>query len=182
MTRDDGSGTPRAATVWDDIKEIWSKAGLLATAISLLSFGVTAYVNNLLQPLYTIGDIVVLTAPLVCSVTILAMMIMRKFYSGVDLMGGLLMISAVIIIPYAIASLFGLTAPAVAEGSGGCALSIDCPVPGTYQPAAQKGWQSYIKYLHPVRAAELAIDILRHYFSSYGLPRTLRVGVELYRY
>lgn len=134
-----------------DLKDIWSKSGTLASCVSIPVLGVNAVVNNLIDPYRRIGNLLLLTAPLCCSVTILAMLFMRGSLKGREGWNVFWIITGIIIIPYIVAIYFGLAKDINAK----------------FEPAYD--WS----LLHPVNLGKFAIGILFYYFSDYGLARTV---------
>lgn len=141
-----------ASTLGKDLKDIWSKTGTLATVVTFPSMSLTAVIAQLLEPYRSLGEIIVLTAPLVCSATILAMMVMRGSFKGTTDNEKVWTVAGIIIIPYVIAFFLG-AATKIGD-----------------QYTTVERWSDY----NPVfMFLKFAVGILVYYFSSYGFMRTL---------
>ena len=172
--RGDLRAVPEPTSVFTDLKDIGANFGKLSAVIAILTAGASSYLTNLLQPYYKFGEIIVLNVPIVAAVTILAMLVMRRAHAHTTFWQGLWVVVAAIVIPYAIAWLFGLAGavnPNLETVKGGCTLGRDCLNPGPL--ARDPGAGGLLQYLHPVRALMLMVDILLHYFSPGRLPNTL---------
>ena len=174
MTDRQGLGAAQERTsIFNDLKDIGSKFRILAAVIVILTTGISGYATSLVQPYYTAGQIIVLNVPMVASATILAMLLKRR--ARTTFWKGLWIMAAAIVIPYAIAWLFGLAGAVDYNLStikgGGCTLGRGCLEPGPL--ARDPGPGALLQYLHPVRALMLTVDILLHYFSPQRLPNTL---------
>jgi hypothetical protein len=168
-----GAGHVRTS-VFADLKDIGSKFGVLATVIALFTTGVSTCITSLLQPYYTVGQVILLNVPMVASATILAMIVMRRPHAQATFWQVLWVVVAAIVIPYSIAWLFGLAGavnPNLQAAGPDCTLGRGCLQPGPLQ--RDPGAGSLLQYLHPLRALMLIVDILLHYFSPARLPNTL---------
>lgn len=172
--RQDFGASQEPTSIFDDLRDIRAKFGTLATIIAILTAGVSSYVSNLLQPYYKVGEIIVLNVPMVAAATILAMLVMRRAHARTTFWEGLWVVVAAIVIPYAIAWLFGLAGavnPNLETVKASCTFGRDCLQPGPL--ARDPGAGALLQYLNPVRALMLMVDILLHYFSPGRLPNTL---------
>jgi hypothetical protein len=172
-SQDLGAGHVRTS-VFADLKDISGKFGILATVITLFMTGVSSCITSLLQPYYTVGQVILLNVPMVASATILAMMVMRRAHTQTTSWEVLWIVVAAIVIPYSIAWLFGLAgavSPNLQAVGPGCTLGRGCLQPGPLP--RDPGAGSLVQYLHPLRALMLMIDILLHYVSPARLPSTL---------
>jgi hypothetical protein len=102
------------------------------------------------------------------------MLVMRRAHARTSFLEGAWIVVAAIVIPYAIAWLFGVADPVnynLSTVQGGCGLGRDCPQPGPL--ARDPGAGALLQYLHPANALGLLADILAYYFSPGRLPNTL---------
>jgi hypothetical protein len=172
--RADFGAAQERTSVFHDLKDIGANFGKLSAVITILTMGASSYVISLWEPYYKFGEIIVLNVPMVAAATILAMLVMRRAHAHTTFWSGLWVVVAAIVIPYAIAWLFGLAGavnPNLETVKGGCTLGRDCLNPGPL--ARDPGAGGLLQYLHPVRALMLMVDILLHYFSPGRLPNTL---------
>ncbi|MEW6277057.1 MAG: hypothetical protein AB1758_00440 [Candidatus Eremiobacterota bacterium] len=135
-----------------DLKEVHSAFGWVTLVLSLSSVGLVPCLLQLLEPYRTFGEMVLLTAPLTFSVVLLTLTYARGWLDDVQGITHLFVVSLAIIVPYLIAAGWGL----VEQG----------PAPGLDQ------WR-WLQYLSPGRLLGLTVSVLCHYFTSYGLARTL---------
>jgi hypothetical protein len=139
-------------SVFKDLKDIWTKTGTLASCISIPVLGVNAVVNSAIDPYRQIAQIFLLTAPLCCSVTIVAMLWMRGSFKGMRDLEAAWIIFGALIFPYFIAFFLG------------AARSIDDKY------TTVDNWAGY----NPIMIAmKFAMGILVYYFSTYGLARSI---------
>lgn len=173
MTDSEDTGK-RQTSLADDLGAIFGEFGTLASVVAILTTGLSTYINSQLEEYATVGAIVVQNVPMVGAATILAMLVLRRAYAHTSLWEGFWIVVAAIVVPYAVAWLFGL-ADAVdanlATTEAGCSLSRDCPEPGMAARDPGAGALGY--YLNPVRIVILLRDILLFYFSPDRLPSTL---------
>jgi hypothetical protein len=135
-----------------DLKDIWTKSSTLASCVSIPVLGVNAVVNNLIDPYKKIGEILVLTAPLCCSVTIIAMLFMRGSFKGQSDWYAFYSICAALIVPYIVALFFGAASANIEKTF----VTVD-------------HWTGYFPH---VMIGKFAMGILFYYFFAYGLART----------
>lgn len=142
-----------ATGIWHDIKDIWSKASLLAFIVTLPTFAFATWFNHFIQPAKDLYEIIALTWPAVCSATIFFMMVMRRWFSDKEGAGIFWALVGLIVAPYVIAALLGATE----------LVDRRVATPGI-------GW---LQFLHPAHALKLAVDIVLYYFSAYGIWKSI---------
>lgn len=150
MTHTDPGKAAPASSLWSDLKDIWTKAGTVAAIITLPTLTFAGLLNKLIEPVRPIGEIILLTWPLVISATLLAMLIFRGSLRGKPDIEKLLIIIALIMWPYLIAYFLG-----VADTLDARATEVD-------------SWTDY----HPVAlVSRFALGILVYYFTAFGIVR-----------
>jgi hypothetical protein len=136
-------------SLWRDLKDIWSKATLLATIIALPPLSLSALVTLALQPIDPLKQIVFGTWPLVASATILIMLIIRRSFADMDTGEKFWTILGCLAVPYLIAYYFGAA--------------------GDLRSEITKSW---MQVLHPAHLLGLVVNIATYYLSAFGLVRT----------
>lgn len=134
-----------------DLKDIWGKATLLASILSLPALTVPALATWALEPVDPVLKIIFGTWPLVASATILTMLIIRRSFADMDGAEKFWTIAACVTVPYLIAYFFG------AAGYG------------DLRGASTKSW---VQLLHPAHLIGLVANIVFYYFSAFGMVRT----------
>lgn len=136
-------------SLWSDLKDVGKKGSMLASIVALPVLSINAIINKLFEPYLELGQVIVLTAPLLASATIIAMMFMRSKDGGGAYF---LYVLAAIIFPFIVADIFGL---------------VDSRA---VTPRWSNGWQDYLPWA-PFQA--YAVGVMEYYFSAYGLQRTI---------
>lgn len=140
-----------------DLKDIWSKSGMLAALVSIPTLGVNAYINSLIDPYRGMAELIALTAPFCVSVTILAMLAMRDWFKQRAAGPGWVAIFSAFFFPYVIAVMLGLASPRLDP-------SVTTPT----------GWHAYNPFAYPMY---FVAGILHYYVSAYGLGRTISSAI-----
>jgi len=153
MSRSD-DGSPRRSFL-KDLQDIWQVAGLLALAITFVTFGSSAVLSAVIQPATTVSSIVFGTWPLVVSATILTLMIMRGALRGsMPAMIGYIYVTAIVVFPYAIGHIAGIVGRYEAP-----------PVGESYD------WNIFGQFVRAMLSQ--VVGIIRYYLISFGAGRTL---------
>lgn len=137
------------SSLWQDLKDIWSKATLLASIIALPPLSVSAVVTLAFQPIDPLRQIVFGTWPLVASATILIMLIIRRSFADMGGAEKFWTILGCVAVPYLIAYFFGAA--------------------GDLRSGITKSW---VQVLHPAHLLGLVFNIVTYYLSAFGLVRT----------
>lgn len=133
------------------VHQISRGAEALHLGVSVLTLGINPVANRLLDPYRTIGEMVMLTAPLTVSAAVVTALVLGGSFSKMAAAGKLITLVTAVLAPYLIAEYFGLVAGSPQVGSG---------------------W-ALLQYARPDKAVFLILSILQHYFSLYGLAKTL---------
>lgn len=143
-----------ARSLWKDLKEIWSKATLVSACVTVPTLGFAGMASHMIDPVRPLYDALVLSWPLVLSVTILVMLLFRKSFARMEGIEVFWTLIAIVIGPYLIAFLLGVT--------------------GFTDPRLIKNhWSGWIELLSPGKAVMIVYNIGEFYFSAYGLWRVL---------
>jgi hypothetical protein len=143
-----------AQSLWNDFKDIWSKATLISACVTIPTLGVAGMANHVVDPVRPLYDALVLSWPLVISATILVMLFLRGSFSRMEGLGIFWALMAIVIGPYLIAFLLGVT--------------------GFTDPRLIKDhWSGWIELLSPGKAVMIVYNIREFYFSAYGLWRVV---------
>jgi hypothetical protein len=138
-------------SLFEDLKDIWSKATLLAFFFALPALTLSAIVTLALEPINPLLTVIFGTWPLVASATILIMMMLRRSFTGMSDANKLYAIGACLVVPYLIAYFFGATG---------------------YGDLRGETTRSWIQLLHPAHLLMLVINIVVYYLSAFGIVRT----------
>jgi hypothetical protein len=134
----------------EDLKDIWSKAALLAFFFALPALTLSAIVTLALEPVNPLLTVIFGTWPLVASATVLIMMIMRRSFADMSGADKFYAIAACLVVPYLIAYFFGATG---------------------YGDLRSETTTSWIELLHPAHLLILVVNIVVYYLSAFGLAR-----------
>jgi hypothetical protein len=144
----------RARSLWNDLKDIWSKATMISACVTIPTLGVAGLANYVVDPVRPLYDVLALSWPLVISATVLVMLIMRGSFSRMEGLGVFWSLVAIVIGPYLIAFLLGVT--------------------GFADPRLIKDhWSGWIELLSPGKAVMIVYNIGEFYLSAYGLWRII---------
>jgi hypothetical protein len=139
-------------SLWQDLKDIWEKAKLLALIILVPTLTFSGILMLALEPVQPVITVIFGTWPLVLSFMILFMMVLRKSFDHMSGQEKILAIGACLVVPYLIAYFTGATG---------------------YGDLRAEETKSWIQLLHPAHLLLLAVNIVVYYLSAFGIARTI---------